>query len=139
MHREILKRFVVKIFTTPAAFGVLTVAMAQTAVLPIGPREVEAQMKQQWKDTESTCNDFNRAKIDHVDIINNYEFRNWLSARHPIYADSTKLFPIGNYVRVASVAERVGDGIAVYGPVSNEAKPADFRNIVGLSICSYRR
>ena len=139
MYREIRTRLVYRILTMLAAFGVSTAAVTQTAVLPIRPGEVEAQIREQWKDAESTCKDSNRAKIDHVDIINSYEFKNWLRTRHSLYGDSTGLYPIGNYVRVASAAESVGDGITVYGPVFNEAKPADFRNIVGLPICSYRK
>jgi hypothetical protein len=137
MCQKILKQFVFWIFTIFVASIVSTAAMAQTNVLPIGPEAVEVQVRQQWKDSEANCENSSQAKIDHVDIISGYEFKNWLMTRHSIYGDRVELFPKGSYVRVASHGEPIGDGIAAFGPVYNTAKPTNFRNIVGLPICNF--
>jgi hypothetical protein len=137
MCLKIIKQFVFGIFTTFVGFIVSTAAMAQTNVLPIGPEEVEVQVRQQWKDSEANCENSSQAKIHHVDIINSYEFKDWLMTRHSIYGSSVELFPKGSYVRVASYAESTGDGITTFGPVYNTIKPTDFRNIVGLPICNF--
>jgi hypothetical protein len=137
MWRKTRKKFVSVILTSLLASGMAIVALAQTNALPIGPDEIEVQVRQQWKDSETTCEISNQAKIDHVDIINSYEFKNWLLNRHSIYGNSLELFPRGNYIRVASSAENIGDGITVFGPVYTGLKIADFSRIVGLPICNY--
>lgn len=138
MCYKTLKQFAFWILTTLVTTGASTAAMAQTNILPIGPQEVEVQVRQQWKDGERTCEKSNQTKIDRVDIITSFEFRNWLLARHPVYGDSVELFPKGNYVRVASSGEHVDDGITVFGPVFNSVKSADFRNIIGMPTCNFK-
>lgn len=138
MRNKTLKEIISAILAIPVAVGVLTAALAQTNVLPIGPEEIEVQVRQHWKDSEATCENSNQSKIDRIDILNNYEFKNWLLTRHSIYGYTAKVFPEGNYVRVASSMERIGDGIAVFGPVYNAVKSADFHNLIGLPICNYR-
>lgn len=138
MWRKTGQEFVCPILTTVLALGVTTVALAQINVLPIGPDEIETQVRQQWKDSEATCGKSNTAKINRVDIINSGEFKKWLMTRHSIYGDGIELFPEGNYARVASSEENIGDGITVFGPVYATLKTADFRSIVELPICNYK-
>ncbi|MFL6718996.1 MAG: hypothetical protein ACJ8G3_21820 [Burkholderiaceae bacterium] len=138
MWRGTQEEFVCAILTTVLASGITTVALAQTNVVPIGPEEIEIQVRQRWKDNEATCAKFNQAKIDRVDIINSNEFKNWLTTRHSIYRDGIDLYPKGSYARVASSEEDTGDGITVFGPVYATLKATDLRSIVGLPICNYK-
>jgi hypothetical protein len=138
MCRETREGFVCGILTAVLASGVTTATLAQTNVLPIGSDEIEVQVKQQWKDSEARCEKYNQAKIDRVDIISNHEFKNWLMKRHSIYGDRIELLPKGNYVRVASSMENIGDGITVFGPVYTTLRTTDFRAIIGLQICNQR-
>ena len=138
MWRDTRENVVCASLAAALASGLTTVALGQGNVLPIGAEEVEVQMRQEWKDSETTCVNPNRSRIDHVDIINSDELRKWLITRHSIYGDSVGLLPKGNYVRVASSIEKTGDGITVFGPVYTTLKTTDFRNLVGLPICNYR-
>jgi hypothetical protein len=120
------------------ASGVTGAALAQINVVPISPEEIEVQVRQAWRDGEATCEKFNQTKIERVDILSSDEFKSWLMTRHSLYGDGIELFPRGNYVRVASSAENIGDGITVFGPVYATLKGTDFHSIVGLPICNYR-
>jgi hypothetical protein len=111
---------------------------AQMQVLAVGPVEVEVQVRQQWRESEATCETSNQTRIDHVDMIDSDEFKKWLLNRHAIYGKDTVIFPKGNYVRVASPSQSPGDGVTVYGPVHHTLKKADFQHLVGLPICNYR-
>lgn len=120
------------------AAGVSAIALAQTNVLPIGPKEIEVQVRQQWEDSKATCERPAQTKIDHVDIITSNEFKRWLVMQHVVTDDGIKVMPEGNYIRVATSAEGLRDGISAYGPIHNALQSADFGNIIGLTICNYR-
>lgn len=138
MRSRTLKKIVSAILAIVVAAAESTAVLAQTNVVPIGLEEIEIQVRQQWKDSQATCEKLAQTKIDHVDIIDSNEFKSWLVIQHVVPDDGTKVLPEGNYVRVASSAERLGDGITAYGPVNSALQSTDFGNIVGLEICNYK-